>query len=309
MSYFEQRNRNKLGIGQEGNTLITLIAINLIAFVILALIKVIYFFSYGGEDGAVLFRDQIINWVTLPAHLPTLITRPWTLLTHFILHIDVWHIIANMLWLWAFGRILQDIAGHNKVVPVFLYGAFAGAISFILAMNLIPGLREGLVHAKALGASAGVMAIAIAATALAPGYRIFPLLNGGIPLWVITGIFVIIDLATIPESNSGGHIAHLAGAAMGYLFVVMLRRGSDWGNWINNFFDWANNLFNPDKPKKGKTVKSQLYYKSSVPPYNRTSTTINQQRVDAILDKINQKGYNSLTEEEKEILKQASKED
>src|SRR6476620_8164547 len=308
MSYYEQRHQNKLGIGQDG-ALITLISINLVAFVIMALIKVVYFFSYGGKEGAVLFNDQVINWVALPAHLPTFLSRPWTLLTHFILHVDVWHIIANMLWLWAFGRILQDIAGSNKIVPVFLYGAMAGAIGFILFMNLIPGLRGGLLHAKALGASAGVMAIAIAATALAPGYRIFPLLNGGIPLWVITGIFVIIDLATIPEGNSGGHIAHLAGAGMGFLFVVMLKRGSDWGGWINNFFDWVNNLFNPEVPKKGKTFKSQHFYKTSVPPYKRTSTTITQQRVDAILDKISQKGYGALTDEEREILKQASKED
>ena len=196
-----------------------------------------------------------------------------------------------------------------KVIPIFLYGALAGAVFYILSYNLIPGLREDLIQSKALGASAGVMAIAIAATALAPGYRIFPLLNGGIPLWVITGIFVIIDLATIPDGNSGGHIAHLAGAGMGYLFVVMMRRGSDWGKPINNFFDWANNLFNPDKPKKGKTVKGQFYYKTTVPPYKRTSTTITQQRVDAILDKIGQKGYESLTDEEKEILKRASKED
>ena len=309
MSYYGQQNQYKLGIGNDGNTLITLIAVNLIVFVIVALIRVIYFFSYGADEGTVLFTQQFLNWVTLPAHLPTFITRPWTLLTHFILHLDVWHIIANMLWLWAFGRILQDISGTSKVIPIFLYGAFAGAVFYMLSFNLIPGLKDGLVHAKALGASAGVMAIAIAATALAPGYRIFPLLNGGIPLWVITGIFVIIDLATIPNSNSGGHIAHLAGAGMGYLFVVMLRRGHDWGNWINNFFDWVNNLFNPDKPKKGKTIKGQFYYKTTVPPYNRTSTTITQQRVDAILDKISQKGYNSLTEEEKEILKQASKED
>jgi membrane associated rhomboid family serine protease len=309
MSYYEQQHRNKLGIGQTDNPLITLIAINLIVFVMVALIKVIYFFSYGAQEGTVLFNQQFLNWVTLPAHFPTFITRPWTLLTHFILHIDVWHIIANMLWLWAFGRILQDISGTDKIIPIFLYGAFAGAVFYMLSFNLIPGLKDGLLHSKALGASAGVMAIAIAATVLAPGYRIFPLLNGGIPLWVITGIFVIIDLATIPESNSGGHIAHLAGAGMGYLFVVMLRRGSDWGTPINKFFDWANNLFNPDKPKKGKTVKGQFYYKTTVPPYKRTNTTITQQRVDAILDKIGQKGYESLTEEEKEILKRASKED
>ena len=67
------------------------------------------------------------------------------------------------------------------------------------------------------------MAIAIATTTIAPGYRIFPMLNGGIPLWVLTMIFLIIDLATI-GANSGGHIAHLAGAFAGYLFIYTLRK-------------------------------------------------------------------------------------
>lgn len=309
MSYYEQRNRNRLGIGQDGNALTTLIAINLIVFVMLALIKVVYFFSYGAGEGLALYQDQILNWTTLPAHLPTFITRPWTLITHFFLHDSVWHLIGNLLWLWVFGYILQDLTGNHQIIPIFLYGALAGAIAYMASFNLIPGLRENLVNAKALGASAGVMAIAIATTVMSPGYRIFPLINGGIPLWVITMIFVIIDLATIPYNNPGGHIAHLAGAGMGYLFIVMMRRGSDWSSWINNFFDWVNNLFNPDKPKKGKTVKGQFYYKNTVPPYTKKSTTVTQQRIDAILDKINQKGYHTLTEEEKEILKQASKED
>ena len=77
---------------------------------------------------------------------------------------------------------------------------------------------------------------------------------------------------------------------------------------MNNFYDWTANLFNPAKPKKGKSVKSQLFYKATVQPFKKTPT-ITQQRIDEILDKIGQKGYHSLSEEEKEILKRASKED
>ncbi|MES1215057.1 MAG: DUF6576 domain-containing protein [Bacteroidota bacterium] len=51
-----------------------------------------------------------------------------------------------------------------------------------------------------------------------------------------------------------------------------------------------------------------MYYKSSKAPYNKTPN-ITQQRIDDILDKINQKGYQFLTDEEKELLKKASKED
>ena len=76
---------------------------------------------------------------------------------------------------------------------------------------------------------------------------------------------------------------------------------------MSNFFDWVANLFNPDKPKKGKNIKEELFYKSSSAPFKKTPN-VTPQRVDEILDKINQKGYNFLTDEEKDLLKRASKE-
>lgn len=294
-------------MGNDGNALVMLIAINLVAFVLLAFIKVVYYFTYG-KDGLGAYESNVLDWITLPADLSVFITRPWTLITHFIAHDSVWHIIANMLWLWAFGYILQDLTGNRKLIPIFIYGALVGGAAFMLSYNVLPPLREQLPVAKALGASAGVMAVAIATTALAPNYRIFPLINGGIPLWVLTMLFAIIDLATIPYNNPGGHIAHLAGAGTGFLFIVAMRRGQDWSLWMNNFWDWVVNLANPDKPKKGKSIKTQLFYKSTVQPFKKTSN-VTQQRIDDILDKINQKGYASLSEEEKEILKRASKED
>lgn len=309
MSYYQQQNRHRLSIGQDGNSLTMLIAINLVVFVLLAFIKVIYYFSQG-DAGTTAFDQNIFHWVTLPADLNVFITRPWTLFTHMFVHdtASVWHILGNMLWLWTFGYIFQDLTGNRKIIPLFLYGAFAGALAYMISYNIIAPLKINLPYAQAFGASAGIMAIAIATTTLAPGYRIFPMLNGGIPLWIITVLYLIIDLATIPYNNPGGHIAHIAGAGMGFLFMRMMMQGKDWSNWINNFFDWVTNLFNPDKPKKGKVVKTQLFYKAKVQPFTKTPL-VTQQRIDEILDKIGQKGYSSLTEDEKEMLKRASKED
>lgn len=309
MSYYRQQNRHRISIGQEGNALTLLIAINLVAFVIIAFVKVVYYFSYA-EEGLALFNRNFFSWLTLPADLHKFSERPWTLITHIFVHDvrDMWHIIGNMIWLWAFGYILQDLTGNSKLVPVFLYGALAGAVAYVAAFNLIPALKENLSAAQGYGASAGIMAIAIGATTLAPHYRIFTQLNGGIPIWIITVLYLIIDMSTIPASNAGGHIAHLGGGLMGFVFMAMLQRGHDWGLWMNNFYDWVTNLFNPDKPLKGRTVKSQFFYRNTGSPYTKTSN-ITQQKIDEILDKINQKGYSSLSEDEREVLKRASKED
>jgi hypothetical protein len=224
------------------------------------------------------------------------------------IHDGIWHVIANMLWLGLFGYILQSLTGNKKLIPVFLYGGIAGAIAFVLSYNFLPGLQAGVNNTSLLGASAGVMAVAVVTTMISPGYRIFPMLNGGIPLCIITIIFLIIDLATIPVNNPGGHIAHLAGALAAVLFIYFLRRGYDWSDWMNNFYEWVNDLFNPDKPKRGKKLKDELFYRSTSSPYKITPN-ITQQRIDEILDKINQHGYDHLTDEEKEMLERASKED
>jgi hypothetical protein len=213
-----------------------------------------------------------------------------------------------MLWLWCFGYIMQESTGTKKIIPVFVYGALGGALAFVLAYNLLPSLHTQLSFATAWGASSGVMALAIATTILSPTYRIFPMIGGGIPLWVLTAFYIISDMATVSFSDTGYLVAHIAGAVTGLLFVLFLRMGFDWSKWMNNFFEWVNNLFNPDKPKKGKDIKEELFYRSSAKPYTKTPN-LTQQRVDEILDKINQHGYNYLTDEEKELLKRAGEEE
>ena len=306
MSLYEKQRRRRFSVGLNNNALVTLIAINLVAFVLFTFIYVFYSFTFVKEVAYTHFYNDFYTNLAIPASFSEFLRKPWTLITHMFYHFDVWHIIGNMLWLWVFGYIFQDLTGTRKIIPLYFYGALGGAIAFMLSYNFIPTLSDGVLTANATGASAGIMAIVIATTIIAPDYRFFPMLNGGIPLWVVTLLFLIIDLALIPSRNTGGHIAHLAGAFTGFLFVYFMRRGYDWSKGMNSFFDWVNNLFNPDKPRK--SVKQELFYKPTRKPYSKTPN-LTQQRVDEILDKISQKGYHSLSEEEKELLKKASKED
>jgi membrane associated rhomboid family serine protease len=307
MSYKEKEYQQRLSLGQRSNTLIVLISINVIIYIVLQFIWAFYYMRHK-EDGTtdLLFNNSVLSWFTLPGSLSKLATRPWTLVTHMFADIGVWSVLGNMLWLWMFGYILQDLTGNRKLVPIYIYGALAGAIAFIAAANLIPSYSGSLAAPPILGAGAAVMAIAIAATTLSPGYRIFPMLNGGIPVWILTVIYLIIDVARLSRDNSGLQVAHLSGGIIGFLFIYFYRKGIDWGGWMNNFYDWVNDLFNPEKPKKGKSIRKELFYKSPASPYVK-KTNVTQQRVDEILDKINQFGYESLTDEEKELLKKASR--
>jgi hypothetical protein len=221
-------------------------------------------------------------------------------------HTSVWHILANVLWLWVFGYILQDMMGNRKLTPVYIYGGIAGALFYVLSYHIFPQLQQSIPGASFFGANAAVMAVAVATTTVTPDYRIFPMINGGIPLWILTLVYVIVDFASVPVGDPGKYISHLAGAAMGFLFIYQMRRGNDWSVWMNNFFDWVLNVFNPDKKSKKKSIKDEFFYKvKGSDPYKKTAN-ITQQRVDAILDKINREGYHLLTDEEKDILKRAA---
>ena len=94
-----------------------------------------------------------------------------------------------------------------------------------------------------------------------------------------------------------------------FFYIYFLRKGHDWGEWMVKSYEWLNDLFKPGKSRKSKPAGNQIFYNTrGKQPFKKTPN-LTQQKVDEILDKINQKGYHFLTDEEKELLKRASEED
>jgi len=295
--------KQRFTLGQPDNALLWLFALNVIAYLVLATIKVAIDVNDHSSD---VFYAQVVNWFSLPAGLNTLSTRPWTLLSYMFSDVVLFRAISNMLWLWAFGSILQSLTGNKKLVPVYLYGGLMGAVFFIAATYFIPTNKAVIAGATFLGANAPVMAVAVAATMIAPNYRFFTNIGGGIPIWILTVVYIAVDLLGVKNELAAQALGHIGGAVAGFLFVVLLRNGTDGSVWMNSLYSWFINLFNPNKQKQPPSIKEKVFYNTgNRSPYNKTSN-ITEQRVDEILDKISQKGYNQLTKEEKEILKRAS---
>ena len=300
-----QRPRRRLTLGDDGNALVGLITINIIFFLLLMVIQVVYFFFQADKN---LFNTQVVQYFSMPAQLVKLSERPWTVLSYMFTHTNVIHILSNMLWLWAFGFILQELTGNKKLVPIYIYGGLTGAVFFILSNYLIPPIKPLIDSSSLMGGNAATMAIAVATTVLAPNFRFFRNINGGIPIWVLTLVYVLIDFAGVASMSAAYSISHLGGGVAGLLFVYLLRRGFDGSIWMNKLYDWFMNLFNPNKKSDSGNIREKVFYNSeNRKPYKKTSN-ITQQRVDEILDKINQKGYHFLTDEEKNILKRAADE-
>jgi membrane associated rhomboid family serine protease len=93
-------------------------------------------------------RDYLINaYGLIPAHF-----RPFTLVTSMFLHGGWSHILGNMLFLWAFGRSLEDALGHSRFLVFYLVCGIAAGIThvFFNPYTTLPTIG-------ASGAIAGVM--------------------------------------------------------------------------------------------------------------------------------------------------------
>ncbi|MEO6584053.1 MAG: rhomboid family intramembrane serine protease [Ferruginibacter sp.] len=306
--YKKPRPRFRIPLGQDGNALFGLFTLNIIFFLILLTAQVAYFFY---QQNATLYAGQVVQWFELPASLTKLSERPWTILTYMFSDTgsNLMRILSNMLWLWAFGYVLQEMTGNDKIIPIYIYGGVLGGIVFIAANYFIPALQPYVENSALLGANAATMAVAMATTTLSPNHKFFTMIRGGISIWVLMLVYVIIDFAGVATMGAAHSLAHLAGTFAGFLFVVFLKKGHDGAAWMNSFYNWLLNVFNPYKKTGRPAVKDKVFYKTgNRKPYKKVSN-VTQQSVDDILDKINQRGYHFLTDEEKAILKKAAEED
>jgi membrane associated rhomboid family serine protease len=299
------RGFKKITLGDDSNALMMLVGMNALIFISFGIIQILYYLT---QSTTTAFHYEILRWFIVPAKLSSLAVLPWTIFTYMFVHVGVIYTVITLVWLWVFGSILQDLSGNSKIIPLYIYGGIAGAIVFVAANYLIPSLRNQVEYSFMLGGNAAIMAIAVATTTLSPDYRLFKMLNGGIPLWILTLLYIVIDIAG--SHGTGEQLAHLGGGLIGFLFIVSLRKGYDWSLWMHKLYNWFLNLFNPDKPTpEREKIKEKVFYNTGGTKPFIKRPVVTQQRIDEILDKINQKGFSHLSEEEKTILKKAGETD
>jgi membrane associated rhomboid family serine protease len=306
MDVKEDSYRKRMNLGQDGNALVQLLVLNAVIFVVLQFVYIIFLATNASLEG---YYTHVYNWFILPASPEKIAWRPWTLISFMFTDHQLFRFISNMFWLWSFGYILQDLTGNRKLIPIYLYGGLGGAVIYVLSHLLIPQVHAQIDSDTLSAANCSIAAIAVATTVVSPDYRIFPMISGGIPLWILTLIFLLLNFSGVGNGDIATYLTYAGAAGIGFLFIYQLRRGRDASIWINQFFDWFGDLFNPDKKKKPKNKKDEFYYNvAGTQPYKKIPN-ITQKRIDEILDKINQQGYRFLTSEEKEILKRAAEEE
>lgn len=283
-----------------------LIIINVVVFLFLAVLMIIT--RVSGTEGIFV---AVYKQFSIPPTLAEFITRPWTLITYAFAHSlsDIFHILFNMLIFYWFSKLIIEFLGNRKVIAIYVLGALAGGIAYLLVFNLIPFYQDQAPGINGMvGASAAVYATVVAAAVFMPNNTLFLLFLGPVKIKYIAAFYVVISFLGATGGNAGGNIAHLGGALIGWLYISQLKKGNDVGAWIITFIYWVKSFF-VAAPKIKVTHRGGKTQKKTTARKNVTNNTPqnDQEEIDAILDKISQSGYDSLTKEEKQKLFNASK--
>jgi membrane associated rhomboid family serine protease len=264
-----------------------LILINVLCFFIPFILNTILFlfkFSFG----------NLITWLELSPKLEVLLFKPWTLVTYSFFHTRISHLFWNMLLLYYASSIFLNLFKKETFINTYFLGVIFGGILFVLSYLVFPVFQG--IFPSMIGASAGVMAVLIFVCTYTPETEI-RLLFFNVKLKYIGIALVAIDLVMIPYGNAGGRISHLGGAILGYIYAKNLSQGTDIGYYFEKLWQYIVSF--PPKSHLKTVYKSKK--KSS------KDIKVDQREIDAILDKISNSGYESLTKNEKETLFNAGK--
>lgn len=284
---------------KTANIAIKLIVVNVLVYVLFNIIPWLVGLGSG----------TFSQYFVLPSDVIRFLQQPWSVVTYAFLHSGFSHLLWNMVFLYVFSRFVLNLFSEKKFLAIYLLGAIAGGVLFALLYNVLPVFRGTGVL---LGASAAVNAIVVFIGTYTPDaeVRIFTF---NVKLWWIAAFIVVKDILLLDAGNAGGLISHLGGAAFGFYYAKQLLAGNDIGLWFERLIDNVSGWFTK-KPKKQKKSPLRTVHKnkkSSVSSVKKTATATKseqQERIDAILDKISKSGYDSLSKAEKDFLFKAGKE-
>jgi membrane associated rhomboid family serine protease len=230
---------------------------------------------------------------------------PWQLVTYMFMHGGFLHLFFNMLALWMFGMELENSWGSRKFLIFYmLCGIGAGVANMIVSIPLE-------LTAPTVGASGAVFGIMIAFAMLFPDRPIYLYFLFPVRAKYLIAVWIGLELLLGVTGSSDGvaHFAHLGGAAVGFLYMAVELGIIPLREWLISFKGEESYPFrnNPHIRKEGDEIRDAQFFDIHTGKPREDKEEVTQEVIDAILDKISTGGYQSLTEDEKRILNEASK--
>lgn len=265
------------------NGVTQLLVINVAVFLLIGTGHVFSLFTNGGSQA---IDGFVLDYFGLSSQPIRALITPWTFLTYSIVHLSLFHFLFNMMGLYIFGQILQDFLGPRKILNFYFLGAISGGIFFMILYGLVSLTSLPPQSSILFGASGSIYGIICGAAFLVPNYSVNMMFLGPVRLKYIAIGFVLISFLQIPNGNPGGNFAHLGGALGGILYLKYLQ-----GGFRFRF---------QTRRKSGAEAKI-----ISLDSRNRKLSE--EEELNLLLDKISEKGIQSLSREERNRLEQLSK--
>jgi membrane associated rhomboid family serine protease len=230
---------------------------------------------------------------------------PWQLLTYQFLHADFWHLFFNMVFgLWMFGMEVEHVWGPKKFLIYYLScGVAAGLSQLILSPIFEPALGP------TIGASGAIYGVMIAFATMFPDRYIFLYFLIPVKVKYFVIILIVFGVMSVGGQGNVANLAHLGGAVAGYLYILYDRRQLTRGRSQGTFQSWMSSApWSRPTSSAGDVVDAKVFDINESKSFESKQKPDELQiRIDEILDKISKSGYQSLSEEEKKILFEASK--
>jgi len=266
--------------------LIKLISICSLFYVMIHFIRIT--FLIGGKDIQD-FQQNFWQWISLGANWPITLKKAWVLLTHMFMDSSFLRLLANMIWLWVFGSVIEDLKGSYRVIPIFITGGIMGAIALITFSQFQATPLSG----DFTGSQAAIWAVMGATITYKPQYRFWMIFEKGIPIWVMASIFILLQLLQIGFIHIGMLIYFAAGLLPGILYTNILDGYFNaFTRFLKRIAGYAGNNAN--------FLTKEVRTKNSTAPFKVKNTQ--QAAIDRILEKIHTEGMDSLSTREKKIL-------
>ncbi|HOJ02473.1 MAG TPA: rhomboid family intramembrane serine protease [Bacteroidota bacterium] len=225
----------------------------------------------------------------------------WQLVTYMFLHGGLGHIFMNMLMLWMFGMEVENLWGSKKfLIFYFVSGIAAGLANLFIAPIFTS-------TGPTVGASGGVYGVLVAFAMMFPNRYIFLYFFVPVRAKYLITFFIVLELfnGVLGTQEGIAHMAHLGGALVGALWVLLDSRGVIDRLLRKVDSRTARGEMFTDRSKTREATFYDISSSAPKPPLDERSAS--QKVIDEILDKISVSGYGSLTEEEKRILLEASR--
>ena len=201
-------------------------------------------------------------------------------------HYDFLHLLFNVLWLYWFGLLLFPRVSDRDILWLYVAGGVAGSLCYVAVTSLWPELQNP--GAYLCGASASVLAIMTTAAIINPNREIRLFIVGAVRLkWIATACIVLTFMG-LGGGNAGASAAHVGGVVAGALFPSLaLRRKEDKALGI---------------PAQFRRIRINVHRDGNAVAKAAANRLSDAERLDQILDKIRQSGYQSLSAGERNEL-------